>query len=78
LKFQRKRGVIGLGGSLKYGKMGVNPLKLDMVEYKVRSGIKQRKLKELYEGDVDDLQHQWDSDEDLADHKFEISEQFDL
>jgi hypothetical protein len=49
-----------------------------MLEYKVRSAIKLRKFKDLLDGEVDDLQHQWDSDEDLADHKFELNEQFDL
>lgn len=49
-----------------------------MVEYKVRTGIKLRKFKEMYNNEVEDLQHVWDSDEDLADHKFELNEQFDL
>lgn len=78
MKFQRKKMGMSHGGSLKYGKKIEFNSMIDMVEYRVRNGIKHRKFKELYEGEVEDLQHHWDSDEDLADHKFELNEQFDL
>jgi hypothetical protein len=51
---------------------------LDLHEYKARSNIKLRQLKEIESGSIQDKSKDWDSDDDLGDHDFKVGEEVDL
>jgi hypothetical protein len=48
-----------------------------LTEYRARSNIKARKFKSLLEGEVQELKHIWDSDDDLADDDLKVGDSVD-
>jgi hypothetical protein len=51
---------------------------LDTHEFRAKANIKLNKFKKLKEGQVENLKEAWDSDDDLSNYNFKLSEKVDM